>query len=105
MPAVFDPATGMFKVTLKAGTTPGTASVSATANSQAIAAQNVPFLVRAQGTGGGPSPGGGGKKEDDGGGCTAPGGAGVWFLGILAICSLCLRRRKLEAGARNYPLL
>lgn len=105
VPAVFDPATGMFKVTLKAGTTPGTASVSATANSQAIAAQNVPFLARAQGTGGGPSPGGSSKKEDDGGGCTAAGGAGVWFLGVLAACVMALRRRKLETGARHRPLL
>jgi len=105
VPAVFDPATGMFKVTLVAGTSPGTASVSATVNSQAIAAQNVPILARAQGTGGGPAPGGGDKEEDEGGGCTTAKGAGVWLIGVLAACSLLLLRRKLEAGASRHSLL
>ncbi|CAG0995232.1 hypothetical protein PLCT2_02710 [Planctomycetaceae bacterium] len=107
VPAVFDPATGMFKVTLVAGTSTGNASVSATAISQAIAAQVIPILARAAGTGGGPPTNGGAEEEEDSGGCTAHESAGLWLvLVLLALPVLLVRHaRKLEAGDRRAPLL
>ena len=93
VPAVYDPATGMFKVSLVAGTFVGIASVSATANTQAIAAQTIPFLTRASGTGGGPTTPGGSKKEEDSGGCTTGEGAAWWVLAA-AMCLLAAARRR-----------
>lgn len=103
VPAVFDPATGMFKVTLVAGTAPGIASVSATVNSQAIAPQTIPLLPRAEGTGGG---GGGGKtNKDDDGGCTTQEQAGAAALLLMLISAVLALRRPLKAGAVRRPLL
>jgi Invasin, domain 3 len=106
VPAVFDPATGMFKVTLVAGTNTGTASVSATANSLAIAAQAVPILLRAAGTGGGP-PAPPAPKEEDSGGCSTGESSTFWLIpGFLALgLALKRRRAKLESGAACRTLL
>jgi hypothetical protein len=107
VPAVFDPATGMFKVTLVAGTNTGIASVSATANTLAIAAQNVPILARATGTGGGPSTPGPASEEEDSGGCSTQERADWPLLLGLSLVLLVVRRRRVqvEAGASNRALL
>jgi hypothetical protein len=104
--AVFDSASGTWRLDLVAGTGTGTASVTASANSQALAPANVPITALATGTGGGGGGGGGnddeGGDDDDGGGCAVVTSGALSGLGWLVFAALsCARARRQARGPRT----
>jgi hypothetical protein len=91
VPAVFEPALGVWMIELIAGTSTGTATLTAYANGQQIDTATITVLPRAAGTGSGNGGGDGGRKSS-GNGCSLAGsGAGV--LAMLALLALRYRRR------------
>ncbi|MCC7509699.1 MAG: matrixin family metalloprotease [Planctomycetes bacterium] len=98
--AVFDAVKGWWTITLVAGTSAGTANLTAYANSQQIDTAVVTILPRATGTGGGAGGGGGGggSDDDDDGGCAVSGGGKLWAaIALMAMAAAVLWRRRRKA--------
>lgn len=95
--AVFDADNGWWTITLVAGTSAGTANLTAYANSQQIDTTVVTILPRADGTGGGSGNGGGGEDEgddDDDGGCAVSHAGALWAPLVPLLVAAAFRRRK-----------
>jgi hypothetical protein len=86
--AVFDPATGWWRVELIAPQAAGNITVSAQAAGQAIGSAQIAALPRATGTGGGAPKD---KKKGSSGCAAAAGGAGLWLL--MALYAFSTRQR------------
>ncbi len=93
---VFDAARKAWVATLVTGTSIGTASVSATANSVSIAPKDIQFLQAAAGTGS--SQGATTPKKEEGGGCTT-GQEDARWAGALLLVLLAIRLRARRRAA------